>query len=135
MTQPSGTLRSSVACSQCGYDLRGLRRDGDCPECGASIHATLAAVPAPRPLLPTRWLLVVAFACLGVVAACDWAEQIQNAPEWAERVSAVAMLGLIGTTLTSYLNFWRWPTMASLVGMVVVVVLFVCGLWMSLSTV
>jgi hypothetical protein len=39
------------ACRECGYDLRGLRPGGKCPECGATIPtgtATLGGEPAAR---------------------------------------------------------------------------------------
>ena len=28
-------------CTECGYSLRGLGDDGDCPECGTAFHAWL----------------------------------------------------------------------------------------------
>lgn len=33
----SGTIISDVACRRCGYNVRGLRADGLCPECGTPI--------------------------------------------------------------------------------------------------
>lgn len=32
-----------ASCFECGYNLRGLRGDGDCPECGASVAMSLEA--------------------------------------------------------------------------------------------
>ncbi len=37
------TLSFDLACVGCGYNLRSLRRDGDCPECGRPIRDTLAS--------------------------------------------------------------------------------------------
>ncbi len=34
-------LTRSAACRACGYDLRGLRSDGRCPECGTPVAASL----------------------------------------------------------------------------------------------
>ena len=34
-------LKASTPCRACGYDLRGQRSDGRCPECGTPIEATL----------------------------------------------------------------------------------------------
>lgn len=33
----AGTIITDVACRRCGYNLRGLRQDGRCPECGTPI--------------------------------------------------------------------------------------------------
>ena len=33
----SGTIISDIVCRRCGYNLRGLHRDGRCPECGAAV--------------------------------------------------------------------------------------------------
>jgi hypothetical protein len=35
LTLEAGTIVEDVLCAGCGYNLRGLRPEGDCPECGA----------------------------------------------------------------------------------------------------
>jgi hypothetical protein len=40
-------LRGDVPCHGCGYNLRGLKSDGSCPECGASIASTLDRAGVP----------------------------------------------------------------------------------------
>lgn len=34
---PDGTLLFNTPCRRCGYDLRGLRESGNCPECGTPV--------------------------------------------------------------------------------------------------
>ena len=66
------TIAEDVPCEACGYDLRGLRHDWRCPECGADVgtslrahRARLAPLPAPDPV----WARAVAEgAALGLVA-------------------------------------------------------------------
>lgn len=36
-------VAGNVACMRCGYPLRGLARDGDCPECGHAVGESVAA--------------------------------------------------------------------------------------------
>jgi uncharacterized repeat protein (TIGR04138 family) len=38
-------INCDLFCSECEYNLRGLRSDGICPECGHAIKATLETVP------------------------------------------------------------------------------------------
>jgi len=38
---PAEVLQEDRACARCGYNLRGLRSDGMCPECGAPIQHSL----------------------------------------------------------------------------------------------
>lgn len=38
-----GTLEIDISCMRCGYNLRGLAVDGQCPECGALVSASLNA--------------------------------------------------------------------------------------------
>ena len=33
----SGRLDEDIACRKCGYNLRGLNKDGACPECGTAV--------------------------------------------------------------------------------------------------
>ncbi len=73
---PGPTIRKTLPCAKCGYDLEGLAADGRCPECGADILATLAARldPAteslersPR-LVRTGWAIYLM--SLGSVLGC-----------------------------------------------------------------
>ena len=38
---PDGTICDDVACHKCGYDLRTLRADARCPECGEAVRASI----------------------------------------------------------------------------------------------
>lgn len=63
-------VHADLKCVQCNYELRGLPRDGDCPECGAPIEASVLA-PAMRQTLLKSNLLVgrplgLAIGCAGV---------------------------------------------------------------------
>lgn len=40
-----GRLQSDLSCIGCGYNLRTLREDDRCPECGSHVTATLAQLP------------------------------------------------------------------------------------------
>lgn len=37
------TLKEDIFCLSCGYNLRGLRSNGKCPECGAEVEETITA--------------------------------------------------------------------------------------------
>lgn len=39
----AGTLEVDISCTRCGYNLRSLATDGQCPECNASVSASLSA--------------------------------------------------------------------------------------------
>jgi hypothetical protein len=43
MLAADGTLARDLVCRACGYNLRGLRVDGCCPECGTPVEASLKA--------------------------------------------------------------------------------------------
>lgn len=76
--EPDGVLTSDVPCRQCGYNLRGLLRTGQCPEC-----ATLVTLSAREDLLcyaePTyvahvasgvRWIAFgLALVAVGIIAS------------------------------------------------------------------
>ncbi len=49
-----GRLQSDLSCIGCGYNLRALRRDGDCPECGAAIRLSLVNVSS-NSAMPVFW--------------------------------------------------------------------------------
>ncbi|MGD9690573.1 MAG: hypothetical protein AB7K52_12610 [Phycisphaerales bacterium] len=61
------------ACQHCGYDLTGMKVEGNCPECGKPIWS--AAAPDQADALARRvqlWgilSLVLLFVCLGPLAA------------------------------------------------------------------
>jgi hypothetical protein len=59
----------SMPCARCGYELRELLADGDCPECGEPIRLTIIEVvdPTSRRLQPINNPKVVGNAILGVV--------------------------------------------------------------------
>ena len=83
-TSPKGTPRPPIAddlmemvialtmpCSRCGYDLRGLQADGDCPECGEPIRLTIIETvdPASRRLAPMHQPRKIGNAITGIVTS------------------------------------------------------------------
>ena len=58
-----------LPCGRCGYNLRGLAADSDCPECGEPIRLTIieAIDPASRRLTPIQNSNAIGNAILGVV--------------------------------------------------------------------
>lgn len=46
-------IRAVLPCEACDYDLRGLRSDGRCPECGTTIADTLRATHKRIPQITT----------------------------------------------------------------------------------
>ena len=47
-TETRPTIEQDVPCAGCGYDLRGLSPEGNCPECGFGIAKSVVNVA-------TRW--------------------------------------------------------------------------------
>jgi hypothetical protein len=70
------TIRKTLPCAKCGYDLEGLAADGLCPECGADILSTLAVRLDPATeslerspqLVRTGWAIYLM--SLGSVLGC-----------------------------------------------------------------
>jgi hypothetical protein len=44
---PEAVVIEDLSCAGCGYNLRGLRAGGSCPECAAAVRQSLAALQAP----------------------------------------------------------------------------------------
>jgi hypothetical protein len=54
-----GTVDGDVHCRTCGYNLRTLRTDGKCPECGTDVAWTLR--PEQLAFADARWVALVRF--------------------------------------------------------------------------
>ncbi|MDP6541903.1 MAG: hypothetical protein QGF07_03865, partial [Phycisphaerales bacterium] len=61
-------VNRSLPCSRCGYDLKSLEANGNCPECGEPIRLTIIDIvdPASRRLPPIERPKVVGNALVGV---------------------------------------------------------------------
>jgi hypothetical protein len=69
-------LTGEIACSACGYNLRGLAPQGRCPECGQDVSVSLAEFVLPEGALVAldprwRWQMIeaVVLALIGLAAA------------------------------------------------------------------
>ena len=64
-------IAQSLPCARCGYDLRGLQADGDCPECGEPMRLTIIETvdPASRRLTPIQNPKTIGIAITGIVAS------------------------------------------------------------------
>ena len=47
---PDAQVIADLSCGSCGYNLRGARVAGRCPECGASVVGSLTLIPRPQEL-------------------------------------------------------------------------------------
>lgn len=111
-------LKRSLLCSRCGYDLKALAADGDCPECSEPIRLTIIETvdPAARRLPPierpravgnaivgvaTFLLLAIVCAVLVLISRTSATVyvpqvfQMFNAPIWVCASSAFSVLALI----------------------------------------
>jgi len=68
---PRGTVRLTVCCNRCGYNLKGVEAAGKCPECGSPVW------PSVRPLVDSndeRFTLLKGPRCIAasliIVTAC-----------------------------------------------------------------
>ena len=61
----------ALPCARCGYDLRNLKADGDCPECGEPIRLTIIETvdPASKRLSPIQKPKTIGNAITGIVAS------------------------------------------------------------------
>ena len=95
-------LFGDLRCIGCGYNLRGLSIRSACPECGASVRATLLAVVDPRAeeLAPVRAPRLMAWAfvfwSMGALVAglAIWTLRIADVIEiWADVTVPIELLG------------------------------------------
>src|SRR5437763_2552116 len=66
------SIDADIPCRLCGYDLRGLRRDGRCPECGDAVTLSIAAASASTrrlTLCDPVWLRSLIAGCVAMVVA------------------------------------------------------------------
>lgn len=124
---PSGHVRESLACLECGYDLRTLSVAGACPECGTAVRVSMRADglqdadPQYRHALATstRWLVAgiavsLLFLYVGLILAVVGVWQLtrrergRQEPMYDGRLRLLARagigLGLLGSLIAFVLG-------------------------------
>ncbi len=121
------TAGDHVICNNCGYDLRGLPAEGNCPECGAPIAWSTRDDPLRH--RPTRWIGILAQAMawqvagnvLGLVLTFVWFIPVIVMQEEADGENPLVWLLWILTTVVDFGAAWfltrpepgaveRWPS-------------------------
>ena len=112
---PATTLQHDVPCLRCAYDLRGLRGDGLCPECGTPIAQSVrrfiemnVVVARPLAVMPRAWVLKLAAGCtllalLTIAVFVVTTVQLLFDPSWWRAWTPIQVLMVIA--------FWLlvWP--------------------------
>ncbi len=109
--QHDTVLEVSLPCRTCGYNLRGLRRDGRCPECGTPVVQSTSGDSLRY--VPRAWLRRVEFGAaiaanslIGEVIAV-----ILAAVAAESRVSVWFLLVLVGAPFVALLSgLWLYAT-------------------------
>lgn len=81
---PKGTVRLTVHCLNCKYNLKGVEAAGRCPECGAPVWPSLRAIveadDGPLALLKSAKFVAVSLVCLFSAVLCSavllWAPHV-----------------------------------------------------------
>jgi hypothetical protein len=108
--------REDVPCLNCGYNLRGLTRDGACPECGTpvqrSLQGNLFIFSAPEYLralvMGLVCILVAVLARIGVMAVGIPAAIIIAAtnPQWTGMVEVGMSMAAMPVSALSLYGWW-----------------------------
>jgi hypothetical protein len=106
-----GRIAEDKICIDCGYNLRGLRTDGRCPECGGEVAASLrghelhyASLPWLRSvrrgfrMMKRAILLSLLAVVLGIVIEEGW-EALHPGRSFPAVVSTIVFGGMLGLTL------------------------------------
>lgn len=118
-----------LRCASCGYDLRGVRCDRDCPECGLAVAESLASSDEPD----LRWELRGALVYCGLVAGLIAAA---GAARWAVLPvsEGLVVLGLVVFALYGFARlmtscWWSYPLVWLMFAAAVATVYAVLSSW------
>lgn len=100
---PASMVQSDLACVHCSYNLRGLSRAGNCPECGKPVYESFTAPPA--------WALHQAVTML-------WLAALPMTPERCSTflTQALAQLFAAVATVAAAIGCWRLVSPAPSLG-------------------
>src|SRR5688572_29680452 len=113
--QPDPTVDADVPCGRCGYNLRGLKAGGACPECGLPVAVVLGFERARR----GRWHL----------AAGDRYDDWMRRLAWSMLVAVLAAVITCVRPLLAINPTSAWPDGFALVSACVAWTLACWALW------
>jgi predicted RNA-binding Zn-ribbon protein involved in translation (DUF1610 family) len=100
-----------MMCLACGYNLRGLSGDGNCPECGHSIQRTIVARQGmtKRELAALAFRITALWMLLATIInhAQIWQYYLR---QWTQSIVMILMLGLVCALLG--LLWWKSDVLA-----------------------
>ena len=109
-----GRIDQDLPCLKCGYNLRTLRDDGQCPECGASVHESarlawlcqhdrvwLRKLAGSTVWIGIAMICFVSFLSVGLLLAVSY-----HPPDEVVGVVGVAV-AVVGGLVTGLLGFWQ----------------------------
>lgn len=110
-----GRLDEDVVCRSCGYNLRGLMLDSNCPECDSAIEYTLHRFllrfsdPAWLRRLRSGLTLLIVAILIGIVLAVAWIAVIISWPSMIDPspivAGAMVLIPTAGLTILSIVGY------------------------------
>lgn len=110
-----GRLAEDVACRHCGYNLRGLALDGQCPECEMAIEKTLHGFllrfsdPTWLKRLRSGLTLLIVAILIGIVLAIAWIAGIVFWPSMIDPspivAGAIVLIPTAGLTIMQLVGY------------------------------
>jgi hypothetical protein len=111
-TAAAPTLEREVPCLRCGYNLRGLDPQGQCPECGHLVHVSVLAWEEQQRRLPSilesdpRWIRTVAEGLLVAVIVFVLMAALAYAPSFMSAWKTTPRKWTLGIACTMWVLSW-----------------------------